>query len=191
MDSQNQSFYSSFCCRFLLKAPRYHMGVGHFKKWCSTVGLFLVQTKWTWAWNGKYGSNIPNQMKGLFWYRCGAFRYVYFGYGSVLFFLGWRTALLWFSCGTELCNRSGLPKCRHSTQHVGWMTEPKVLGVGWIWATAILLSGLNTLYEVLLCAFALFSSFVCKVFLFNLSTLKLFNAEKYTVKIRYYNHFPL
>ncbi len=40
-------------------------------------------------------------------------------------------AFLWLTCGPNLTNRSGSPKCHHSTWYVGQM---KVSGVGLIWA---------------------------------------------------------
>ena len=49
---------------------------------------------------------------------------------------------IWLACGPDLGNSSGPPKCHHSMQYVGQMTVPKVLGVGQIWATAVLLSGI-------------------------------------------------
>ncbi len=56
----------------------------------------------------------------------------------ICFFYGGHAALIWLNCGPNLANRSGPPKCHHSTRHVGQM---KTSSVGRIWATAILLSG--------------------------------------------------
>ncbi len=38
-------------------------------------------------------------------------------------------AFLWFACGPNLANRSGPPKCHHSTKYAG---RGKVLDLGWI-----------------------------------------------------------
>ncbi len=66
------------------------------------------------------------------WARCGPVLLHFF------FFYGWHSALLWLNCGPNLANRSGPPKCHHSTQYVGQM---KMSSVGRFWATAILVSG--------------------------------------------------
>ena len=50
---------------------------------------------------------------------------------------------IWLACGADLGNRRGPPKCHHSTRYVGRMKVLKVSGVGRIWATAILLSGIT------------------------------------------------
>ena len=52
---------------------------------------------------------------------------------------GRHVVLLWLTCGPDLANRSGLPKCHHSTWHVGWMTGSLVQ----IFAKAILLCELG------------------------------------------------
>lgn len=45
------------------------------------------------------------------------------------FTLGWHLAKLWPDCGSDLANRSELPKCQHSTHYVGQMNAS---GVGQI-----------------------------------------------------------
>ncbi len=50
-------------------------------------------------------------------------------------------ALLWPAFGPDLANRSGPPKCHHSTLHVGQIIIPHVPDVGRIWANNTLLSG--------------------------------------------------
>lgn len=35
--------------------------------------------------------------------------------------LGWYVAMLLHACGSDVVNRSGLPKCHHSMGYVGWM----------------------------------------------------------------------
>ncbi len=50
-------------------------------------------------------------------------------------------ALLWPAFGLNLANRSGPPKCHHSTLHVGQIIIPHVPDVGRIWADIMLLSG--------------------------------------------------
>ncbi len=42
-------------------------------------------------------------------------------------------ALLWTACGPDLANRSGPPKCHHSTLHVGQIIIPHVPDVVRIW----------------------------------------------------------
>ncbi len=50
-------------------------------------------------------------------------------------------ALLLPAFGLDLANRSGPPKCHHSTPHVGQIIIPHVPDVGRIWAEIMLLSG--------------------------------------------------
>ncbi len=56
----------------------------------------------------------------------------------IWFIHGWHWAFLWLTCGLNLANRSGSPRCHNFTRYVGQM---KVSGVGLIWASGILLSG--------------------------------------------------
>ncbi len=50
-------------------------------------------------------------------------------------------ALLWPVFGSDLANRSGPPKCHHSTPHVAQIIILHVPDVGRIWADNMLLSG--------------------------------------------------
>lgn len=63
----------------------------------------------------------------------------------IQFALGWHVAMLWHACGSDVVNRSGLPKCHHSMGYVGWMrASGTILHSGKAVGSIIMLSSYST-----------------------------------------------